>query len=191
MEPEHTLDTGPPSFTGVLFRWAIAVAVIMGPFLLLGASVKVLGVILGIALLGLGILIFDRFTSSKGPGSVSNWYRVEWNDDCIVLDITSDTPWRAEIPWVTVRSVALEMTGDPHISNGIHIWVDGREHAFSIPFDAQNGWELIEELRDRDLLPNELIIEAMGSTSKTFAHKLREDSGALHPALIAPSVPAQ
>ncbi len=191
MEPEHTLDTGPPSFTGVLFRWAIAVAVIMGPFLLLGASVKVLGVILGIALLGLGILIFDRFASSKGPGAVSNWYRVEWNDDCIVLDITTDTPWRAEIPWVTIRTVALEMVGDPFVSDGLHIWVDSREHAFSIPFDAQNGRELIQELRDRDLLTNELIIEAMGSTGETFVHEVREDRGEVHPALVAPSVQAQ
>jgi|GEM_PF-6890186 len=168
---------------GLLFRWSIAVAVTCGPLLLLGASWTIVGVLFGLEIAGLIVLIWDSQDDTLKYGPVSKWYHIEWNDERILLDVQSERPWRAEIPWESIRSICLDMAANPHHSNTIYIWVDGREPSFPVAFDADNGWELVQQLPKRDLFPPELLVEAMGGVGKTFCYEIRADIGEHHPML--------
>lgn len=168
---------------GLLFRWSIAVAVTCGPLLLLGVSSTVVGVVFGFEVVGLVVLIWDGQDAASHLGPVSQWYHVEWNDERILLDVQSKSPWRAEIPWESIRSICLEMSASPSDSNTAFIWVDGRESSFPVAFDADNGYELVQQLPKRGLFPSELMIEAMGGVGEVFCHEIREDTGERHPML--------
>ena len=72
---------------------------------------------------------------------------------------------------------------DPAASDSIFIFVDGREAAFPVAFDAENGQTLLEELPERELFPNAKMIEAMGATGELYCHEVREDTGRRHPEL--------
>lgn len=119
------------------------------------------------------LVMVERWMYRKdGPnlGPVSRWFHVKWDDQHIHLDVRSRKPWQAEIPWSEIERVALKMEpGDfMGVSNGLYVWVRGREHSYVIPLDATGGWDLLQELPKRDKFSGKLLIEAMGSHDGVF-----------------------
>ncbi len=119
----------------------------------------ILGVVV-LLLLGWG---FSRPLRMRGPGPVSHWYRVKWDDNGIYLDVRSKEPWTAEIPWADIERVMLKMEGDPWLSDGMYFFVKGRENSYAVPTEAENGNALLMELPKRGYFTYRLLVEAAGT----------------------------
>lgn len=111
-----------------------------------------------------------RKPQMPGPGPVSNWFKIRWTDERIFLDVRTEQPWQAEIPWANIERVCLKMEPDAAlgVSNGLYVWVAGRPNSYAIPLDGEGGWELTQEMTRRGKLPPDLTIRAMGSVSGVF-----------------------
>lgn len=93
---------------------------------------------------------------------VSEWFAVEFSEAGIELDVRPPgrEPWQARIAWESIQRICYEAEDFP-VSDGIYVFVAGREHSYAIPSEAQGGSELWGELVRRGLFDGALAIRAV------------------------------
>jgi hypothetical protein len=121
-----------------------------------------------LAAVWIGVRLSTREHAAARP--VRKWFFVSFDDVSISLRVETESPWQAQLGFSDVERICIKMEPDAFlgVSNGLYIWVKGRENSYAIPLDADGSPALIKELTRRGQLPAELVVQAMGSTSGTF-----------------------
>jgi hypothetical protein len=104
---------------------------------------------------------------------LSQWYAVTWDDTHVYRDVRRprmfrrSEHWSDKFAWDDVRQVCF-VCEPPGVSDGIAVFVEGRDESYLIPTEAENGAALLDELVTRGKVPAELLITAATSSSGTF-----------------------
>ncbi|MBW1811696.1 MAG: hypothetical protein JRJ87_26140 [Deltaproteobacteria bacterium] len=103
------------------------------------------------------------------PKSVADWYKTKFDDQKISLDVRTGSPWKVDIPWARIERVCLKAEG-ALTSDGIYIFVRGREASYAVPVEAEGGSQLLFELAKQGKFTYELITEASASADGLFCY---------------------
>lgn len=98
---------------------------------------------------------------------VASWFRVTFDAAQVHLDVRAAAPWQASFAFADVVRVCIKGEPPP-VSDGLYVFVRGRDASYAIPLEGEGAEALMWELSRRGLLPAEVIERAMASAEGVF-----------------------
>ena len=103
----------------------------------------------------------DDHEGTPSPRPIEEWFHVVVDDGGFHLSVSPPgrAPWSADVAWDEIIRICFKSEGYT-ASDGIYVFVRGREASYAIPTDATGGTDLWNAFIDRKLFDAELAIKA-------------------------------
>lgn len=108
-------------------------------------------------------------TSAASSRGVSEWFVVSFDDNQIHLKAAppGGEAWTADFDWKSIERIVYKC--EDFGSDGMYLFVQGREASYAIPTEAKGGMDLWFKIIDRGVFDPELAVKAsMGSAGEVF-----------------------
>ena len=101
--------------------------------------------------------------------SLSDWYHVSFDVNYVFREVNppNGENWKDQLVWKDIIRVCFK-PGDLFTSDELYIFTDQRPESYVIPIEADGGFQLWNEIIERELFSAELAIKVATSTDGIY-----------------------